>query len=246
MAEYLRRKLERYARLSGDDRKAVSDLSSQNVRTIRARREIVREGEQPKFVNLVLNGWAIRHKMLEDGRRQIIAFLVPGDLCDLNVFILNEMDHSIGALTEVTIAQVPRDTFEEIQKSRPRLAQALNWDMLVQAAIQREWTVNLGQRSAIERIAHLICELFDRLDAVQLCTSGHCHIPLTQTDLSEATGITPVHVNRTLQELRSMGLIEWKGRDVHILDMEALRRTALYNENYLHMNKEGAHLDADD
>lgn len=244
MAEYLRHKLERYVRLSGEDRTAVSELSGQNVRTIRARREIVREGEKPMFVNLVLEGWAIRHKMLEDGRRQIMAFLLPGDLCDLNASILREMDHSIGALTEVTVAQIPHETVEEVQKSRPRLAQALTWEMLVQAAIQREWAVNLGQRSAIERISHLICELYARLDAVELCNNGHCHIPLTQTDLSEATGITPVHVNRTLQELRAMGLIEWKGREVEVPDMRALKELAMFNDNYLHLGHKGVHLDA--
>lgn len=224
MAEYLRHKLERYVRLSGEDR----------------------EGEKPNFVNLVIDGWGFRHKMLEDGRRQIIAFLLPGDICDLNVVLLNEMDHSIGALTEVTVAQIAPETLEQVQKNRPRLAAAVGWDMLVQAAIQREWTVNLGQRSAIERISHLICELYARLDVVELCDNGHCHIPLTQTDLSEATGITPVHVNRTMQELRALGLIEWKGREVHVPDMDALRRTALFNDNYLHLHQEGAHLDANE
>ena len=246
MAEYLRHKLERYVRLSGEDRSAVSELASQNVRTIRARRDLVREGEKPRFVNLVLDGWATRHKTLEDGRRQIMAFLLPGDLCDLNASILNEMDHSIGALTEVTVAQIPHEAVEEVQKNRPRLAQALNWDMLVQAAIQREWAVNLGQRSAIERISHLICELYARLEAVELCNDGHCHIPLTQTDVSDATGITPVHVNRTLQELRAMGLIEWKGREVDVPDMGALKGLAMFNGNYLHLGHEGVHLDANE
>lgn len=128
----------------------------------------------------------------------------------------------------------------------PRLQQALTWDLLVQLATQREWTVNLGQRSAIERIAHLLCELFVRLKAVGLCVNGACQIPLTQTDLSEAAGITPVHVNRTIQELRSQGMIHWKGRDVEVPDMEALKRLAMFNDNYLHLHQDGAHLDAND
>lgn len=246
MADHLRTKLEHYVRLSADDLETVSALSRTNIRSIASRRDIAREGEHPVAVNLILDGWAIRHKMLEDGRRQIIAFLIPGDLCDLNVFILKELDHSIGALTPVTIAQIPREVFEEIARERPRLNQALAWDMLVQLAIQREWTVNLGQRSAIERIAHLICELFARLEAAGLCFEGTCNIPITQSDLSEATGITPVHVNRTLQELRSQKLIEWKGRDVHVPDMGALKRIAMFNDNYLHLGREGAHLDANE
>jgi CRP-like cAMP-binding protein len=246
MADHLRLKLEHYVRLSAGEREALASLANHNVRQVRARRDIIREGERPGFVNLIVDGWAIRHKMLEDGRRQILAFLIPGDMCDLNVFILNEMDHSIGALTEVTVAQVPREWFEDVEKRRPRLAQALNWDLLVQLAIQREWTINLGQRSAIERIAHLICELLTRLKAVGLCVDGSCHVPITQIDLSEATGITPVHVNRTLQELRGQGLIEWKGREITVPDMDALRRAAMFNENYLHLRQEGANLDAND
>lgn len=246
MADHLRLKLEHYVRLSADDREALTALARTNVREVRARRDIVREGEPPGVVNLILDGWAIRHKMLEDGRRQVLAFLIPGDLCDLNIFILKEMDHSIGALTPVTIAQIPREAFEQLNRKNPRVAQALNWDLLVQLAIQREWTVNLGQRSAIERISHLICELFERLRAVGLCVDGTCHIPITQTDLSEATGITPVHVNRTLQELRSQNLIEWKGREIHVPDMDALKSVAMFNDNYLHLGKEGSHLDAND
>lgn len=244
MADHLRLKLEHFVRLSADDRESLSEMTSSNVRSIRSRRDIIREGEQPGFVNLILDGWAIRHKMLEDGRRQILAFLIPGDLCDLNAFILQEMDHSIGALTPVTIAQVPREIFEDIQRNSPRLYQALCWDQLVQQAIQREWTLNLGQRSAIERIAHLLCELFKRLNTVGLCANGSCQIPLTQTDLSEATGVTPVHVNRTVQELRSQGLIQWKGRDLQVPDMDALKRLAMFNDNYLHLSHPGAHLDA--
>lgn len=246
MADYLRQKLEHYVHLSADDREVLATLGQSNIRAIPARHEIVREGEHPKFVNLVLDGWATRHKTLEDGRRQILAFLLPGDLCDLNVFILKAMDHSIGALTEVTIAQIPRELMDEIEKKRSRLIQALTWHMLVQLAIQREWTLNLGQRSAIERIAHLICELFARLAAVGLCKDETCHIPITQTDLSEATGITPVHVNRTVQLLRGEGLIEWKGREIHVADMSALRRVALFNENYLHLGREGADFDANE
>jgi CRP-like cAMP-binding protein len=244
MADYLRQKLEHYVRLSADDREALATLERSNVRTIPARHEIVREGDHPAFVNLVLDGWAIRHKMLHDGRRQILAFLIPGDLCDLNVFILKAMDYSIGALTQVTVAQIPRELMDEVEEKQSRLIQALTWDMLVQLAIQREWTLNLGQRSAIERIAHLICELFARLAAVGLCKDGTCHIPITQTDLSETAGITPVHVNRTIQLLRGQGLIAWKGREIHVADMSALRRVALFNENYLHLGREGANLDA--
>lgn len=246
MADHLTTKLEHYTRLSADDRATLKAMVMTNLRSIAPRRDIMREGEQPSFVNIIVDGWAIRHKMLEDGRRQIFAFLIPGDICDLNIFVLKELDHSVAALTPVTVAQVPGEFVGEIARKSPRLNQALLWDMLVQLAIQREWTVNIGQRSALERIAHLICELFMRLGAAGLCREGSCNIPITQTDLSEATGITPVHVNRTLQELRALRLIEWKGREVQVPDMEALKRLAMFNDNYLHLGLEGAHLGANE
>ncbi len=246
MADHLTTKLGHYTRLSADDRATLAAMATTNLHSIAPRRDIMREGERPGSVNIIVDGWAIRHKMLEDGRRQIFAFLIPGDICDLNIFVLRELDHTVASLTPVTIAQVPGEFIEDMARKNPRLNQALLWDMLVQLAIQREWTVNLGQRSATERIAHLICELFVRLGAAGLCREGRCNIPITQIDLSEATGITPVHVNRTLQELRSQRLIEWKGREVHVPDMEALKRMAMFNDNYLHLGQEGAHLGANE
>lgn len=233
MADYLRHKVEQIIQISDEERRILSDLSHTNLRSIAARRDVVREGEEPKFVHLITEGWAIRHKTLEDGRRQIIAFLLPGDLCDLNLMLMREMDHSISALTPLTVAQLPRDLFFELIE-HPRLIQALTWDMMVQAAIQREWIVSLGQRSAIERIAHLICELFLRLATIRLCIDGSCSFPITQADLAETAGITSVHVNRVMQELRAQNLVRWNGREVHVADMDALKRVAMFNGNYLH------------
>lgn len=234
MADYLRHKIEQLFELSAEEKEIVSGLSQTNLRSIPARRDIIRGGDRPNFVNLLIDGWAIRHKTLVDGRRQIIAFLVPGDICDLNLMLIKEMDHSIAALTPATIAQLPGDLFFELA-GHPRLVQALTWDLMVQAAIQREWIVSLGQRSALERIAHLICELFLRLRTIRLCVDDTCTIPITQNELAEAAGLTPVHVNRIIQELRANGLIEWTGRVVHIPDMEELMRIAMFNGNYLHL-----------
>lgn len=246
MSNHLREKLEQFVRFSEADRAVLADLAKINIRRVPARRDLIREGDHPRFVNLVVKGWAIRHKMLADGRRQIIAFLIPGDLCDLNIFILREMDHSISALTPLTVAQLPREQFEEIHETRPRITQALLWDTLVTAAIQREWTVNLGQRTALERLAHLICEIVLRMRVIGECEDGHCEFPVTQNDLAEATGMTPVHVNRTIQELRARGLVVWKSRLLHVPDLDALREVASFNPNYLHFDRSGAHLDAND
>ena len=217
-----------------------------NVREVAARRDLVREGEKPRAVNVVLDGWACRYKQLPDGRRQVVSFFLPGDLCDANVFILKEMDHSIGAITRVRYAEIMPADFEDLMAQSPRVTQALWWHELVTAAVQREWTTNVGQRTAYERIAHLFCEIFLKLRQVKLTDGDSCDFPLTQIDIADATGLTSVHVNRTLQELRREGLIELANKRLTIPDLKALMNVSMFNPNYLHLNHEGAHLDAND
>ena len=136
------------------------------------------------------------------------------------------------------------DEMTRLTHERPRVTQALWWHELVTTAIQREWTLNLGQRTAYERLGHLLVELYLRLRTVGLASNGRCDFPLTQNDLGDATGLTPVHVNRTLQELRRDGLIELERRHLHILDIERLKSVSMFNPNYLHLDHEGRHLDA--
>jgi CRP-like cAMP-binding protein len=238
------RKLELFTRLSADDKAILSRLANGRVRQFNAREDIVREGDSPKDVNVFLGGWACRYKQIEDGRRQIIAFLLPGDLCDLNVFILKEMDHSVGAITPVTVAEVSREAFEDMTLNHPRIVQALWWDCLVNAAVQREWTVNLGQRTAAERIAHLICELFLRLHSIGLARANTCEWPITQIELADTTGMSSVHVSRTINELRNLGLIVLRDRQLTVSDLPGLMRLAMFNANYLHLQREGACWDA--
>ena len=238
--------LEAYAKLSQAERAQLRQLSQKNLRDIPARRDLIREGEKPRAVNFVLDGWACRYKQFPDGRRQVVSFFVPGDMCDANIFILRAMDHSIGAITKLRVAEVSAVDFENLMLQSPRIVQALWWHELVTAAIQREWTANIGQRSAYERIAHLFCELFVRLQQVGLTRDTSCDFPLTQLDLADATGLTPVHVNRTLQDLRRDGLIRLQNRELTILDLEALKAVAMFNPNYLHLDREGRHLDAND
>lgn len=246
MPKALIAKLERFTKLSSADRILIQKLGTDRVRHFGPHEDILREGEPPTDVNLILSGWAYRYKQLEDGRRQIIAFFLPGDLCDHNIFILREMDHSVGTITKVMVAGVSREAFEAATLKHPRITQALWWEALVTSAIQREWTVNLGQRNAAERMAHLLCELFLRLQTVELTNGNSCEFPVTQAELADATGLTSVHVNRTLQELRSAGLIELKSRTLVILDLEKLMQVAMFNTNYLHLGHEGRHLDANE
>jgi len=237
-------KLQQFVRLSAADRALLARTAGQRVKRYMPRTDIAREGDKPTDVRLILNGWACRYKQLEDGRRQIVSFLLPGDICDLNVFILREMDHSIGTITSATIADLPRDFFDEISAGHPRILTAFWWESLVNAAIQREWTMNLGQRSASERMAHLLCELFVRLRMAGLADNNSCSFPLTQSDLAEATGLSKVHVNRTLQELRAGSLIILKGKTLVVPDLDRLISAGLFNPNYLHLEREGRQLDA--
>ena len=214
------------------------------ARVVQPRRDLIREGETPKFVHLMVDGWACRYKTLPDGRRQIVAFFVPGDFCDLNVYILKEMDHSIGAITRLSVADISREDMDALTARHPRITQGLWWEALVNAAIQREWTLSIGQRTAYERIAHLLVELHMRLKTVGLTQNGSCDFPLTQTDIADATGLTAVHVNRTLQELRRDELIVLERRQLTIPDIRKLVDAAMFNPNYLHLGHEGQHLDA--
>lgn len=238
-------KLEAFTRLSSDDRAALAQVS-RNVRFVEPRRDLVSEGDRPRFVHLVLDGWACRYKTLPDGKRQIVSIFVPGDFCDVNVYILKAMDHSIGAISRLKVAMITADEMSALTEGRPRVTQALWWHELVTAAVQREWTVNLGQRSAYERLGHLLVELYLRLKTVGRASDGRCDFPLTQNDLADATGLTAVHVNRTLQELRRDGLIELERKQLKILDLERLKDASMFNSNYLHLEHEGRHLDANE
>jgi len=233
-------------RLSPADRAVLERAASERVRSFGPRVDIAREGDRPKDVQLILSGWACRYKQLEDGRRQVVSFFLPGDICDLNIFILREMDHSIGTITPVSIADLSRDFFDQIGAGHPRIVTAFWWESLVNSAIQREWTMNLGQRTASERMAHLLCEILVRLRLAGLTQADSCDFPLTQADLADATGLSKVHVNRTLQELRSAGLIVLKGKTLVVPNLGRLMNAGLFNANYLHMEREGSQLDANE
>jgi CRP-like cAMP-binding protein len=236
-------KLEAFTRLSSDDKAALAEVSN-NVRFVDARRDLISEGDKPRHVHLILDGWACRYKLMPDGKRQIVSFCLAGDFCDVNAFILRYMDYSVGALTRLKLAKITSEDMTRLINTHPRIAQALWWHELVVAATQREWTLNVGQRNAYERIAHLLVEIYMRLEAVGRAQDGRCDFPLTQNDLAQATGLTAVHVNRTLQELRRDRLIELDRKRLQILDLERLMEVSMFNPNYLHLDHEGRHLDA--
>jgi CRP-like cAMP-binding protein len=246
LAIHLIRKLEQFAKLSTDDKRALEAAASHKVRHVGPREDIIHEGDRPRQVNLILEGFACRYKALEDGRRQIVAFFIPGDICDARMFILTQMDHSIGTLSPVKLVEIPGDVFLDLADTSPRIARALWWNSLVEESIAREWTLNVGQRTAYERMAHLLCEFFIRMRAVGLVDGQSCELPMTQAELADALGLSTVHTNRTLQELRRDNLITLRGKNLVVSDLEALQAAALFNANYLHFDRSGQALDAND
>jgi CRP-like cAMP-binding protein len=239
-------RLNTYSKLSQADTHALESLSRSPLQEVSPRRDVIREGENPTHVRLVLEGWACRYKTTREGQRQIVGFLIPGDFCDPNVLVLRHMDHSIGAITRVRVAQIAPERVGEVTAEHPRIAQAFWWHELVNASIQREWLLNLGQRSAYERLGHLLVEIFFRMRTVGLADSDSCEFPLTQNDLADATGLTSVHVNRTLQDLRRQGLVELDRKRLRLPNLQAVMNASGFNPNYLHLDDEGRPLDADD
>ena len=228
-------RLSSHVELTPAEKNLLDAATGKSVRSAAAHHDIVCDGESPRTVKVVLEGWAMRYKQLPDGRRQILSLMIPGDICDANAFIRKHMDHSIGTLTAVRYAEVTQADFEMLLGSSTRLLKAFWWSELVIVSIQREWTTNIGQRRAYERIAHLLCETFARLQAVGLTRGDACEFPLTQGDLADATGLTPVHVNRMIQALRHDGLIELRDKRLTLRNPAKLRQVAGFNAAYLHL-----------
>lgn len=236
MSNILVRKLSNFTDLSDDDRKAIDALCAHRI-TVEAKRNLIREGERPNDVYLLLDGWGYRYKLLPDGNRHILAYLVPGDLCDIHIFILKTMDHTLGLLSPATVAVIPQELILEVMDKHPRIERALWWATLVDEAVLREWLVNIGHRDAYTRLAHLFCELWVRLRSVGLADESRFSLPLTQEELGDTMGLTSVHVNRTLQRMRAEKMIVLESRQLTIIDPPRLMAAAGFEANYLHLNR---------
>lgn len=233
------RKLEGFTALSDADRTVLERVSAES-HLLDPRTDLVREGDKPDDVLLVMDGMACRHKLRASGQRQIMAYLLPGDLSDLDVMFLKKMDHTVTTVSVCKVVRLAPQTLADILSQHPAIARALRMSTLVDEAILREWLVNVGSRSAIERIAHLFCELLVRFEAVGLATQHSYALPLTQADLAHTMGLSNVHMNRSLQELRRVGLIAFTGRCLTILDLPRLRALAEFKANYLHLGEQDA------
>jgi CRP-like cAMP-binding protein len=218
--------------LSAEESRALESAAGP-ARLHRPREDLEREGESAVHIGLIVSGFAFRCRMLPDGRRQIVSYLIPGDLCDARHLLLPVATHTVSTLTATNVAPFSRETLLGLIERYPRIGQGLCCLALVEELIAREWLVNVGQRTAIERLAHLLCEIFIRMQAVGLTDRGRCELPLTQVELADSLALSTVHVNRTLQELRRQGLVSLSGGMLEIHNFEALQAVAIFTADYL-------------
>jgi len=223
----------RKCQLSAQDKRAFAELPWSH-RTIGRDSYLVREGEPTSVCTLLTDGFAFRQKLVSDGSRQIISFHVQNEFLDLQNAMFNVADHNVQSLTRSTVAQVARGALQQVMEERLDVRRAIWLDTLVESSVAREWVVNVGRRDARARIAHLICELAMRMDSAGISDGPGYNFPLTQEQIADATGLTAVHTNRTLQALRKDGLISLGASKLVIADWDGLCEAGDFNERYLH------------
>jgi CRP-like cAMP-binding protein len=231
------RKLEHFDRLSDEERQLLEGAVARS-RVVNKGEDIVREGDRLTESILLLEGFAGRYNLLRNGKRQITALHVPGDFVDLHSFLVKKMDHAVLAITPCSVSGIPHEILYDISENHPHLARLLGVNLAVDAAIHRQWIVCLGRRSAVEHAAHLLCEMFLRLRAVGLTEDDSFKLPLTQAELGDSLGLSTVHVNRVVQELRAKGLITWRGERLLIDDWKRLQELAEFDPTFLSLEVE--------
>lgn len=228
------RKLGRVVPLAAHERAAIDQLC-RNPRQHARGTSLVHEGDRPQSIFLMLTGWAHCYKQLENGRRQIISYLLPGDISDIRVGSIDKMDHSIGLLSDAEVVHIPAAEIFTLMDRFPRIERAVMLAALAREATMREWLLNVGQRFALQRVAHLFCEVRARLSVVGLIDDKNSFaLPLSQIDLADTTGMTAMHVNRMLRRLRNDKLISTHKGRLTILSLETLAGLAGFNKDYLH------------
>ena len=230
------KKLRKRTEISAEEERAIRNAVLE-TRRFPADVVAIRSGEEQHSSMLLLEGWMARGKDLQSGERQVTELNIAGDFADLQSYTLKCLDHDVITLTGCTVALIPHERMTDITERYPRLWRVYWFMTNVDAAIHRELALSLGQRSAISRMAHLFCELHARLEVVGR-TNGNCYeLPLTQRELSEYLGLTVVHANRTLQELRRRGLVEFENRQLSILDRRGLEAVAEFDPAYLYLDR---------
>lgn len=234
-------KMEQFTSFTAEERGRLDALVGFKQREFRAHDDIIADGAHSDYCHVLLTGLACRYKILPDGERQIMAFLVPGDLCDAEIFILKKMDHAVGALTLSTTAMIHSSEMKRLLREISPVSEALWWGTMVDLGVLRERIVDQGRRDATERLAHLLYEMLVRYRVSGAADDNSIDFPITQTDLADATGMTPSHVNRVLQRFREDGLIELRSRTLTITNPKRLKSLGLFDATYLHLDRtEGA------
>ena len=228
------RKLQLWMKLDDEDARAILRLPH-IVKKLGANQYVVRDGEQPTHSCLLISGFAYRHKVTGEGRRQIMSIHMRGDVVDLQNSLLRRSDHNVQALTNIEVAYIPVEAIRSLAFDRANVGKAMWFETLVDGSIFREWTLNVGRRHARERTAHMLCEFALRLEVAGLGEQLHYELPMTQEELADALGLTPVHVNRTLKALEAEKLIQRTRRSVRIPDWKALAKVGDFDANYLHL-----------
>lgn len=208
---------------------------ARNAKEFQKGDDLACEGDSPHSLHVVLSGWVQKYRQLADGRRQILGFFLPGQICDLDLFTVMRTASSLAAVNRATVAAIGRDEASHLLAACPHLPQVLSWSEIVASAIQSEWMTSIGQRNALERVAHLFCELYVRQHAGK--RGGECDFPLTQSQMADATGITPVHINRTIQHLRRRAGIELAERRLLVPDFPVLAAIGGFDPHYLHLGE---------
>jgi len=235
MLESLILTLEKRGAISAADVPALKDLIS-HVDSVPGNVIFQRRGALVNQSMILLEGLFARCKDLNDGDRQITALHVPGDFVDLHSFVLKRLDHDLLALAPSRVALVPHARLHELTETNPHLTRLLWFLSSIDASIHREWELSLGQRFGTVRAAHLFCEIHARLDVVEQVEEGGFALPMNQAELAQCLGLTVVHTNRVLRELREAGLVRFSSGRVTIPDLGRLRSFADFDPDYLHLD----------
>lgn len=218
--------------IDGEEAVALESAVARTA-TFTAKQIMVRQQVPLTQCTLLLEGFVERYRDTPEGRRQILAIHIPGDFVDLHSYPLKRLEHSVAALTDVKVAMFPHTAVRALTAQSPTLTELLWRSTLIDAAINREWIVSVGARSAVVRLAHLFCEMYVRLERIGMAPDRTFALPLTQVDLADATGLTAVHANRMLRQLREQGLVAFRHGEVEILDWDGLRAFADFDPAYL-------------
>lgn len=214
----------------------IRDLVSE-VREYGPRTTIIHSGERIHHSTILLDGLMCRYKDLKTGMRQIAELHVPGDFADLHSFSLKRLDHNIMTLTPCQVALVPHERLQRLTHEHPHLTRIYWFSTNLDAAIHREWELSLGRRDAMARVAHLFCELHDRFALVGMMEDKGYRLKLTQSDLSECLGLTPVHINRSLRSLREAGLVTFRSSRVELHNLVGLQNVTDYDPAFLYLDR---------